>query len=192
MQDDKSNSSVLGVTNFRDTFWNVFIIALRKVQNDLRHKVNDFARENVELKNNNARLEGELVPLKESQIQLEKIASKNGSDVKKLRALVKDNQATLDAMNVTLQEDVLQDLMEAVLESERSEDGTFDDQELKRLLLRLKGLPSIQVDEEKFMKRAQLHRSISDVFGLIKTVADDTTPDEERVFTITGNVADKV
>ena len=169
----------------------LFVVALRKVQNDLRHKVNDFARENLELKNNNARLEGELVPLKESQVQLEKIASKNGSDVTKLRALVKDNQTTLDAMNATLQEDVIQDLMEAVLESERSEDGTFDDQELKRLLLRLKGLPSIQVNEEKFMKRAQLHRSISDVFVLIKTVADDT-PDEERVFTITGNYADNV
>jgi hypothetical protein len=161
------------------------------VQNDLRHKVNDFARENMELKNNNTRLEGELVPLKESQVQLEKIAAKNGSDVKKLRALVKDNQTTLDAMNSALREDVIQDMMEAVLQSERSEDGHFDDQELKRLLLRLKGLPSIEVNEDRFMKRAQLHRSISDVFSLIKTITDDT-PEEERVFTITGNAADKV
>ena len=145
----------------------------------------------MELKNNNTRLEGELVPLKESQVQLEKIAAKNGSDVKKLRALVKDNQTTLDAMNSALREDVIQDMMEAVLQSERSEDGHFDDQELKRLLLRLKGLPSIEVNEDRFMKRAQLHRSISDVFSLIKTITDDT-PEEERVFTITGNAADKV
>lgn len=167
------------------------LLALRKVQNDLRHKVNDFAELNEQLKTNVTKLEGELVPLKECQTKLDSIAKKSGSNANKLRALVKENQVTLDSMNLNLKEDIIQDMMEVVLQSERSEDGHFDDQELKRLLLRLKGLPSIEVNEEKFMKRAQMHRSISDVFGVMKTIYDDL-PEEERIFTIAENPDEKV
>lgn len=161
------------------------------MQNDLRHKVNDFADLNVELSNNNTRLEGELVPLKETEAKLEAIAEKNGSNANKLRGLVKENQATLDAMNLALKEDVVQDMMEAVLQSERDEDGHFSDRELKRLMLRLKGLPSIEVDQEKFMERAKLHRSISDVFNVMRTIYDDV-PEDEKIFKITGSPEDRV
>lgn len=165
--------------------------ALRQVQNELRHKVNDFADLNVQLKNNNNRLEAELEPLKETEIKLEAIAEKSGSDANKLRDLVKDNQSTLDAMNLALKEDVIQDMMEAVLQSERDADGHFSDMELKRLLLRLKGLPSIAVDEDKFMERAKLHRSISDVFVVMQTIYDDV-PTDERIFTISESPEDRV
>lgn len=168
-------------------------VALRQVQNDLRHKVNDFADLNVQLNANNTRLESELAPLKETEKKLEAIAEKNGSTVTKLRDLVKDNQETLDAMQETLKEDVLQDMMEAVLESERDEDGHFSDKELKRLLLRLKGLPSIDVNQDKFMERAKLNRSISDVFSMMKNIhAEDGAPKDERIFSITEVPEDRV
>lgn len=161
------------------------------MQNDLRHTVNDFADENVKLKNNNIRLEAELVPLKETEAKLEAIAEKSGSDANKLRDMVKDNQATLDAMNLALKEDVIQDMMEAVLQSERDVDGHFSDAELKRLMLRLKGLPSIQVDQDKFLERTKIHRSISDVLKVMKTIYDDV-PQDERIFTISESPADRV
>jgi hypothetical protein len=166
-------------------------IALRQVQNDLRHKVNDFADLNVQLRKNNTRLEAELVPLKETEVKLEAIAEKYGSNANKLRDLVKDNQASLDAMNLALKEDVIQDMMEAVLQSERDEDGHFSDVELKRLMLRLKGLPSIEVNQEKFMEKAKLHRSISDVFSVMQTIYDDV-PADERIFTISESPEDRV
>jgi len=167
-------------------------LALRMVQNELRHSVNDFSVANMELSNNTTQLEQELVPLKECEVKLERIAQQSNSTATKLRDLVKDNQKTLDEMNVTLQEDVIQDVMEIVLQAEQDTDGKFTDPELKRLILRLSGLPSITVDKEKFMKRAQLHRSISDVFGMLKTIHDDKVPPEEQIITISATPKDLV
>ena len=165
------------------------------VQNELRHSVNDFSVANMELANNTTELEQELIPLKECEAKLEKIAQQNNSSAIKLRDLVKDNQKTLDEMNATLKEDVIQDVMEIVLQAEQDSDGKFTDPELKRLLLRLSGLPSITVDKEKFMKRAQLHRSISDVFGMLKTIHDDNgkeVPPEDQIITISATPKEMV
>jgi hypothetical protein len=131
-------------------------------------------------------MEQELIPLKETEAKLETIAAKSGSNASKLRDLVKDNQTTLDQMNAALKEDVIQDMMEVVLQAEQDENGKFSDQELKRLLLRLKGLPSIEIDGERFMKRAQQHRSMSDVFGVLKTIYDDDVPQEEQIISISA------
>lgn len=132
------------------------------------------------------------MPLKETEAKLVAIAEKSGTNANKLRDLVKDNQITLDAMNKALKQDVLQDMMEALLQSERDEDGHFDDRELKRLVLRLKGLPSIEVDGDKFMRRAQMHRSISDVFGVMQSIYDDDLPEEERIITVSGKPEDRI
>jgi hypothetical protein len=174
-----------GLSSPRYFIFSMYPSALRKVQNDLRHSVNDFADTNVELAANTTRMEQKLVPLKASEAMLEVIAQKSGTSANKLRDLVKDNQQTLDEMNVALKEDVIQDMMEVVLQSEHDTDGKFADVELKRLLLRLKGLPSIEVDEDKFMKRAQMHRSVSDVFGILKTIYDDL-PEGDRIITISA------
>lgn len=162
------------------------------MQNELRHEVNKFAEVNVQLGANNTRLEGELVPLKETEAKLSAIAEQNGSDVNKLRDIVKENQKTLDAMKEILREDVLQSMLEAVLSSERDEDGHFSDRELQRLLLRLKGLPSIEVNQERFMERTKLHRSISDVLNVIKTIFEEDIAKEERVFTLTATPEEQV
>ena len=74
-----------------------------------------------------------------------------------------------------MKEDAIQDMMEVVLESGRDDDGHFSDVELKRLLLRLKNLPAIEVNQGKFMERAQMHRSISDVFAVMKTIYSPRT-----------------
>ena len=154
------------------------------MQNDLRHKVNEFMDANAELSANNTKLEEELAPLKETEEKLAAIAEESGSNTNKLRELVKENRKYLDEMHETLRDDVLQDMMTALLESERSEDGHFSDRELKMLALRLKGLPAIQVDEERFMEKAKLSRSISAVFGMMKRIDDEDVPDEEKVFTL--------
>lgn len=165
--------------------------SLRKVQNDLRHKVNGFADANMELSNNTGRLEEKLAPLKETEQRLSSIAEKNGSTVNKLRDLVKENHKIQNEQKKLINDDIVQDMMEAVLNSERSEDGHFSDREIKRLVMRLKGLPAIIINEELLMAKLQKNRSISSVLDAMKTISDDSIPDDERIFktTETGNSA---
>lgn len=129
-------------------------------------------------------MEGQLEPLKESETKLKEIAEKNGTDVDKLKNLVKDNQVTLDAMNATLKRDILQDMMEAVLDAEGDNDGKFSDTEIKKLALKLGNVTRIDLDKDKFIKKAKLHRNMSDLLHIIKTIDDDGLSEEERVFTI--------
>jgi hypothetical protein len=167
------------------------LLALRKVQNDLRHQVNGFADANMELSNNNGRLEEKLAPLKETEEKLASIAEKNGSNVNKLRDLVKENHKTQNEQKKLIKDDIVQDMMEAVLSSERSEDGHFSDREIRGLLIRLKGLPVISINEELLMAKLQKSRSISSVLDTMRTIGDDSVPDDERIFKIneTGDSA---
>eukprot|EP00934_Nitzschia_sp_Nitz4_P000265 Nitzschia sp. Nitz4//scaffold73_size107353//103417//104296//NITZ4_004334-RA/size107353-snap-gene-0.114-mRNA-1//-1//CDS//3329557518//265//frame0 len=158
--------------------------SLRQVHNKLRHDVNKFAGLNVKLGENNSRLESELAPLKDAEMKLTSIAEESGSNVAILRDAVRENQKTLDKMQDLIKKDILLSMMEAVLESERNEDSQFSDRELKRLVLRLKGLPSITMNEERFLAKAQQHRSMSDIFNIMNTIADTTIPEEERIFSI--------
>jgi len=158
--------------------------SLRKVQNDLRHEVNDFAVENTKLAGSNERLESQLAPLKETEQKLAAIAKKNGSSVKKLQRLVKENQVTLDEMNDLVEADVVYQMIDAVLDSEKSEDGHFSDKEIRRLALRLNGLPAIEVNKENFMRKIEKQRSVNSVVALMRTLHDKTIPLDERVFTI--------
>jgi hypothetical protein len=127
----------------------------------------------------NTELEGELEPLKDTEAKLASIAEKNGTSMNTLRELVKENQKTLDGMSKRIKND-----MEAVLHAKRDEDGNFSDREVKILVLRLKGLPAIEVDEEKFAERASMTRSPSSVSDVMRTITDDTIPEDERIFTI--------
>ena len=124
--------------------------ALRKVQNDLRHQVNNFADLNVELFENNNKLAEQLTPLKETEEKLEAIAEKGGANANKLRGLVKENKTIIEEGSKLSHDDMVQQMMEAVLDSERSEDGEFSDREVRGLLIRLKGLPAIDVNEDRF------------------------------------------
>jgi predicted nuclease with TOPRIM domain len=117
------------------------------VQNDLRHKVNDFADENNKLSATVTKFEEQLVPLKETEAKLERIAEKNGSTVEKMKQLLRTNRTTLQQMRENLEADVLNSMMDVVLKADRSEDGSLSASEISALTLRLKMLPTIEMNE---------------------------------------------
>jgi hypothetical protein len=82
---------------------------------------------------------------------------------------------------------VVQDMMGCVLDAERSEDGHFSDREIRMLLMRLKGLPMIEIDEAKFTEMVKTTRTLSSVLDMMGTISDDNIPEEERIFRISGD-----
>lgn len=158
--------------------------ALRRVQNEIRDQINTFAIENEKLARSNTKLEKHLKPLKKSKNKLKKIAKKNGSSVKKLQKLVKTNQETINEMQELVKADVVYQMIEAVLESDRSEDGEFSDSEIRMLGNRLDGLPAVKVNRELFMKRikSESQRNVNAVVDLVRTIHDTDLPESKRVF----------
>lgn len=170
--------------------------ALRTVQNDLRHQVNNFSDENNKLTDSVNRLESELVPLKETEAKLEAIAVKSGSTVEKLKELIKSNQITLDQMKATLADDVLASMVNIVLDSEASGDGKFSEKEIQKLILRLKMLPTIQMNEERFKEKlatmTDSKHQLACIMRLMDQIQDDDVPEEERVFKLSGDALKNV
>ena len=170
--------------------------ALRTVQNDLRHKVNDFSDENNKLTENVNRLEGEIAPLKETEAKLEAIAVKNGSTLEKLKNLLKVNQVTINQMKETLEADVMASMVDIVLQSDKSEDGKFSEQEIQRLILRLKALPTIQLHEERFKEKLVIISDSKSQFAailkLMEQIHYDDIAEEERVFMLSSDAMEKV
>jgi len=169
---------------------------LREVQNELRHKVNDFAEENNKLSGTVTRLEGELVPLKESETKLKAIAEQNGSSVDKLKKLVKENSKTLKEMKENLEADVMATMMDVIFKADRSEDGMFDEREIQGLILRFKMLPTIEMNEELFKKKLEVikeeKQQISAILNLIEQVHHDDISENERVFKLSEKAMEDV
>jgi hypothetical protein len=166
------------------------------VQNNLRHKVNDFAEENEKLTGTVTKLEGDLIPLKATEKKLDALAKEQGVTVEKLSGLIKTNKKILTQMKANLEADVLASMMDVVLQADHSEDGKFTDREIQGLILRLKMLPTIEMNEELFKAKLESiqeeKRQISAILKLMQQVMQKDVPKEERVFKLSDNAMDKV
>jgi hypothetical protein len=131
--------------------------------------------------------------LKETEAKLEAIAVKSGSTVEKLKELIKSNQITLDHMKVTLGDDVLASMVNIVLDAEASGDGKFSEKEIQKLILRLKMLPTIQMNEERFKEHlagmTDSKRQLACTMRLMEQIQHDDVPEEERVFSLSSDAS---
>ena len=163
--------------------------ALRQVQNELRRKVNEFATINNSLSNNVTRLEGQCTRLKGTEEELAQIADEQGKTVSQLTNIVQENRKIIDEKKQLIKADAMQALMAIILESEFDESASFNDQEIRRLMLRMNNLPAVTVQEDLLKARVEKQRSLYSVIGLLNDLdhaGDDSSskPAEERIFTI--------
>ncbi|KAG7370713.1 hypothetical protein IV203_019283 [Nitzschia inconspicua] len=169
---------------------------LRTVHNDLRHKVNDFSQENEKLTGTVTQLQGEVTQLKETEKKLDKLAREQGVTVAKLSDLVKTNKQTLALMKANLEADVLASMMDVVLNADRCEDNTFTDRGIQGMILRLKMLPTIEMDEARFKAKLETikeeKRQISAIFNLMQQISQKDVSEEDRVFKLSDNAMDRV
>jgi hypothetical protein len=137
-----------------------------------------------------------LVPLKETENKLSALVQEQGVTVEKLSSLVKTNRSTLAHMKANLEADVLASMMDVVLKADRSEDGMFTDREIQAMILRLKMLPAIEMNEEMFKKELETiqdeKRQISAIMKLMEQVSHDNIPEDERVFKLSDSAMDQV
>jgi hypothetical protein len=159
-------------------------VALRHVQNELRKKVNEFAVINTGLTMNINQLHSEASRLKETDEKLQKIAEKQGATVDKLKSVVKENQTIINEKMELIKADTMQAMMTVVLESDFDQSHDFSDREINRLVLRMKNLPAIKVNEDLLRHKMNKHRSVLSVIDLLQDIEDDDIPEGDHIFLI--------
>lgn len=74
--------------------------------------------------------------------------------------------------------------MDIVLLEDRDESWDFSDKEINRLIMRLKNLPAIKVNEEKLRAQVEKERSFYSVIGLLQDINDETIAEEDHIFVV--------
>eukprot|EP00523_Entomoneis_sp_CCMP467_P008535 CAMPEP_0168739126 /NCGR_PEP_ID=MMETSP0724-20121128/11292_1 /TAXON_ID=265536 /ORGANISM="Amphiprora sp., Strain CCMP467" /LENGTH=286 /DNA_ID=CAMNT_0008786499 /DNA_START=37 /DNA_END=894 /DNA_ORIENTATION=- len=120
---------------------------LTHVINQTRHQVNRLSQQNSLFANENDRMTTELGQLKQTEYRFYQICQQNGTNVDELRALVEENGKIQKEMKKILDAQQLQDIFGAFLRSDTNQDFQISDEELDRLMLRLKGYTV--VDQER-------------------------------------------
>lgn len=158
--------------------------ALRFVQNELRKLVNKFAVINDGLTKNVDRLSTKVSGLKEIEAKLDKIATDQGTNLNKLRTSIRVSQVIIEEKKKLLKADIMQAMMDIVLLEDRDESWDFSDKEINRLIMRLKNLPAIKVNEEKLRAQVEKERSFYSVIGLLQDINDETIAEEDHIFVV--------
>jgi hypothetical protein len=75
-------------------------------------------------------------------------------------------------------------MMDIVLLEDRDESWEFSDKEINRLILRMKNLPAIKVNEDKLRAQVEKQRSFYSVIALLQDINDETIAEEDRIFAV--------
>mmetsp|Transcript_3497 Transcript_3497/g.4643 ORF Transcript_3497/g.4643 Transcript_3497/m.4643 type:complete len:279 (-) Transcript_3497:214-1050(-) len=156
---------------------------MTQVLNDLRSDVNRLQDENEKLEASINVMDEEVTKLKEQESRLGEITSAQGTTVESFVGLVKENKELLRKEKLIVRQETAQLLSSVVINCDGDCSGTFDEKESRILALKLKALPGVKLNEEKF------YQSLRDTDGSMgallkmvnRIVLDD---DSDQVFDI--------
>lgn len=146
--------------------------------------MNEFAVVNNVLAANVDQLENEVGSLKETEEKLDSLAIKQGTNSANLVTIVKSNDAIIKKQKELIKADTMASIMSTVLRSDRDESWTFDNGEINRLVLFMKGLPAIVVNESILRQKLSDNRSLFAVMELLREIEREDIPEAERVLVI--------
>jgi len=90
-------------------------------------------------------------------------------------------------MRQITQRQVLQQIMTAVVASDRDDDGDVSPSEMERLIVRLHALPGVQFHEQIFREQmTQGNRSLSTIMNMLKRIMQnrDNDDDDDAILTL--------
>jgi D-mannonate dehydratase len=153
----------------------------------MRKDVNRFSEENIKLESNVNELTTEVTHLKKFERALEEIATEYNSNTQYLCQLVRENRVTLDEMKQVLRDDIVADLANVVFKGERDENSEFSDKEIQRLLVYMRSLPAVTINEELLKQAIQRDRSIFALLALVRDIGLAGVQAGDSIFMIDGD-----
>mmetsp|Transcript_24347 Transcript_24347/g.37032 ORF Transcript_24347/g.37032 Transcript_24347/m.37032 type:complete len:263 (+) Transcript_24347:53-841(+) len=147
---------------------------LRQIQNELRDEVNRLTSENNELEGHTDRLQEQADRTKRAEANLHEIATSQGSNVKALISLVKENGELQTEMKKVLQQQVVEKVMEIIVQSDMNQDFHLEDREIDMVLLRIRSVQGIEnLDEDKMKNLLKENRGLEGLMNIIRELSSD-------------------
>eukprot|EP00547_Thalassionema_nitzschioides_P000320 CAMPEP_0194200292 /NCGR_PEP_ID=MMETSP0156-20130528/959_1 /TAXON_ID=33649 /ORGANISM="Thalassionema nitzschioides, Strain L26-B" /LENGTH=256 /DNA_ID=CAMNT_0038925267 /DNA_START=11 /DNA_END=781 /DNA_ORIENTATION=+ len=148
---------------------------LREVQNKLRDEVNRLSTENNELEGHTDRLQEKAERVSRAEANLNEIATSQGSNATALLGIVKENGEIQDEMKDLVKQQVVEQMMTIVIQSDRDQDFHLNDQEIDMVLLRVRSLKGVEkLDEDKMRALLQEQRGMGGLMQLIREMASNS------------------
>jgi hypothetical protein len=144
--------------------------------------MNQLAHENTRLSSEIGKLEHTVFCLKETENRLKEITGQQDLNVKNLVKLIDTNKRLLKERQNVVRQDVVADVVRAVLKADKDESGDFDAQEIRRMITYIETLPSVKVNRKRLEKALAKNKSVASIIDIVNDLADDNIPDKKRVF----------
>ena len=116
---------------------------------------------------------------------LSKIADNSGTQVQRLVELVKENGELQREVKEALEKQVMQQIIDVVVRSDRDGNFTLTPRETESLKSRLKSLEGIKFNASNFdnmIASDENELTLTDVMNIIRNLLDDEVAEEDNVF----------
>jgi len=152
--------------------------ALRQVLNQVRGEVNRLQRENNTLTNSLDELEVQASQLRQEEEKLNMITKQQGKNTNTFLYEMKQNQLVLEEIQDLLVNEVMQNMISALLRADLDRDFMIDPEEIDILIVRVKALPGVEGVDEVRIRQILLKRG-SGLDVILEVVKDLTTPKKD-------------
>lgn len=123
--------------------------SLRDEHNKLRAEANNLMEQNHVLSVETTKLQRRVTRLKEMEETFNSIVRKEGHTLNTFRALMQENKKILAEINKHMEAQIMEDLLLAVIGSDRDKNFHIDEEEMDSLFMRLRYHEQINVNEKK-------------------------------------------
>jgi uncharacterized protein YhaN len=147
---------------------------LRQIANELRHELNYCHVEQERLHRTLNRMDSKVDQLHRVEQELGQYCNTGPTQLRALRNMVREQSVLTNKMTKIIQQNLLQTIMRVVVTSDHNGDFAMTSNELEALILGLKALPGVKLNETNFRaKMAEGDRSLRSIMELIRDFLAD-------------------
>jgi hypothetical protein len=129
-------------------------------------------------------LDVQVTTLRGTEQQLKDITHDQELNVKALVELIEENQEIIDEKKQTIRQEIIASLMDTVLKGERDQSGEFSDAEIQRLIIYMRGLPAVTINELLLRKAIKKNRSMLSIINLVRDISREGVQEGDNIFII--------
>lgn len=156
---------------------------LRSAQNSLRNQINSLQIQNERLHRHLLRLDGSVQELEDVERELNRIVG-DKSNTQRMVNVIKKQERIHQEMKKNLQSKVLQSILGVVVKSDSNRDFAINPAELELLIVRLKMMDGVVLDETKFRQRMAnpKHSTLEGIMELVRSLYKEEADGCSAVF----------
>ena len=150
----------------------------------MRQDVNKFADENGRLGKNVDELKVKVFCFKETEQRLKDVTDDQNLNVNALVKLVHESQRIIDEKKKVILRGIEVDLMNTLLKADRDDSGKYSHSEIKRLVIYLKGLPAVEVNEGLLTEALKNENCMVSIMNLVRDISKAGDQEGDHIFVI--------